>query len=130
MEDKTTFCAGTGPDGNPCICRRCVPKTNKDPDDPDICKNCSHMESAHPTTAAARMDITSYVKDLRNAGKVKAGPSSSSQLKTSLSDAEAETSSGLRPNTKKRKSTGASKTDSEPELKKSKGVRVFPDVIQ
>ncbi|KAJ7804241.1 hypothetical protein B0H14DRAFT_3775343 [Mycena olivaceomarginata] len=44
-----------------------------------------------------RLDISSYVKDLRDAGKVKAGPSSTSQLKATVSDAEAETSAGLRP---------------------------------
>jgi hypothetical protein len=80
------------------------------------------MESAHPVAPTPRLDISSYVKDLRDAGKVKAGPSSTSQLKATVSDAEAETSAGLRP--KKRKADPTSKTDTEPRLpasKKAKG---------
>ncbi|KAJ7454025.1 hypothetical protein B0H11DRAFT_1926668 [Mycena galericulata] len=119
MDETNTFCAGTGPDGKCCICRRCVLKTKKEPDDADICKNCSHMESAHPPTGPPRMDITSYVENLRDAGKVKAAPgASSSKLKSSLSEAEAETTSGLRPNAKgKRKNPfgAGSRTDTEPE---------------
>ncbi|KAJ7497851.1 hypothetical protein B0H11DRAFT_2226499 [Mycena galericulata] len=65
------------------------------------------------------MDITSYVENLRDAGKVKAAPvASSSKLKSSLSEAEAETTSGLRPNAKgKRKNPfgAGSRTDTEPE---------------
>ncbi|KAF8126451.1 hypothetical protein K438DRAFT_1790467 [Mycena galopus ATCC 62051] len=122
MDEANTFCAGTGPDGNRCICRRHVPKAKKDVDNPDICKNCNHIESAHPVASTPRLDISSYVKDLRDAGKVKAGPSSTSQLKATVSDAEAETSAGLRP--KKWKVDSTSKTDTEPGLpasKKAKG---------
>ncbi|KAJ7498355.1 hypothetical protein B0H11DRAFT_1909390 [Mycena galericulata] len=139
MDETNTFCAGTGPDGKCCICRRCVLKTKKEPDDADICKNCSHMESAHPPTGPPRMDITSYVENLRDAGKVKAGPvASSSKLKSSLSEAEAETTSGLRPDAKgKRKNPfgAGSRTDTEPEASQKrpktekKVVHVFFHVI-
>ncbi|KAJ7759383.1 hypothetical protein DFH07DRAFT_940130 [Mycena maculata] len=110
MEDT---CLGMGPDGiTRCICRRSVLKANQDPDDPDICKNCNHMSSSHPREPAARLDINSFVNNLRTAGKANAAPSLSSQLKSSLSDAEIETTAGLRG--KKRK-IPATKTDSEPE---------------
>ncbi|KAJ7685824.1 hypothetical protein B0H17DRAFT_1137310 [Mycena rosella] len=112
MDDFNGFCADIGPDGKRCICRRCVLKAKRDEDDPDICKICNHMESAHPPAAGPRIDITSFAEDLREKGKVKAGSSSSSKLKASVSDAEAETSSGLRP--QKRKLVSSSRTDTEP----------------
>ncbi|KAJ7834615.1 hypothetical protein B0H14DRAFT_3142295 [Mycena olivaceomarginata] len=61
------------------------------------------------TPTFAKTVITS---NPRGAGKVKNGPSSTSQLEASVSDAEVETSAGLRPNAKKRKSS-STKTDTE-----------------
>ncbi|KAJ7718879.1 hypothetical protein DFH07DRAFT_973130 [Mycena maculata] len=73
------------------------------------------MSSAHPPDPMARSDINSFVQNLRHAGKVKgAAPSSTSQTKSSLSDAELETNAGLRPKGQKRKTT-QTRTDREPE---------------
>ncbi|KAJ7459474.1 hypothetical protein B0H11DRAFT_2242547 [Mycena galericulata] len=120
MEETSVFCAGTGPDGKRCICRRCVLKATKEPDDADICKNCLHMESAHPSAAAPRMNMTTFVNDLRTAGKVQAGPSSTLQLKSTLSEAEAETAGGLHPKPKRKFNQIGSRTDSEPESSRKK----------
>ncbi|KAJ7459196.1 hypothetical protein B0H11DRAFT_1924515 [Mycena galericulata] len=120
MEETSVFCAGTGPDGKCCICRQCVLKATKEPDDTDICKNCLHMESAHPSAAAPRMNMTTFVNDLHTAGKVQAGPSSTLQLKSTLSEAEAETAGGLHPKPKRKFNQIGSRTDSEPESSRKK----------
>ncbi|KAJ6504652.1 hypothetical protein C8R47DRAFT_1209923 [Mycena vitilis] len=126
MDHHPTRCLGEQPDGRQCPCLRFTKKPNQREEDPDICKNCSHMESAHPLplpvqsslpTPSSHISVADIVKDFRDAGKVKKEPASTSDLKASTSAAQAETSDGLR---KKRKSD----TDTEPLAapnKKAKG---------
>jgi hypothetical protein len=105
------LCLGEQPNGRQCVCRRYTKKPDQREEDPDICKNCGHIESGHPLSLppppAASFSVTSLVKDFRDAGKVRKEPASTSELKASASVAQAETSAGLR---NKRKSD----TDTEP----------------
>ncbi|KAJ7637231.1 hypothetical protein DFH06DRAFT_1433224 [Mycena polygramma] len=126
MDQHPTRCLGEQPDGRQCPCLRFTKKPNQREEDPDICKNCNHIESAHPLplpiqsslpTPSSHISVADLVKDFRDAGKVKKEPASTSDLKASTSAAHAETSDGLR---KKRKSD----TDTEPLAapnKKAKG---------
>jgi hypothetical protein len=79
-----------------------------------LCKNCDHIESAHPEP---KPSIGAFVKGFRNAGKL--GVASSSSGKASREEAEAETSAGLRP--KKRKSDSTTDTEPPPTKKTNKG---------
>ncbi|KAJ7900443.1 hypothetical protein B0H13DRAFT_1883526 [Mycena leptocephala] len=122
-----SLCLGEQPDGRQCVCRRYTKKPNQREEDPDICKNCGHIESGHPLLPPpppTHFSVSNLVKDFREAGKVKKEPASTSELKASASTAHAETSEGLR---KKRKSD----TDTEPQVsnkkQKGKGKQKVPD---
>ncbi|KAJ7136485.1 hypothetical protein C8R43DRAFT_1132391 [Mycena crocata] len=104
MVDDSTRCLGRDSDGQQCICMRC--SNTHVVDNKTLCSNCGHIESAHPEP---RQPAGALIKQLPDAGKLsgpRAGPSSS-VLKATRDEAEAETKDGLQ---KKRKST----TDTEP----------------
>ncbi|KAJ7340846.1 hypothetical protein DFH08DRAFT_938612 [Mycena albidolilacea] len=107
MSDPT-LCRGTDPEGNQCICLRAKETYLDDDTNRTLCKNCGHIESAHPEppTSAGTM-----VRGFRDAARF--ASSSSHSVKATHQEAEAEMSAGLRP--KKRKSD----TDTEPPSKKS-----------
>lgn len=42
------FCAGNRDDDKLCACRVYKEKEDREPDDPELCKNCGHMSTAHP----------------------------------------------------------------------------------
>ncbi|KAJ7865733.1 hypothetical protein B0H14DRAFT_3442758 [Mycena olivaceomarginata] len=104
MSDPT-LCRRRDADGNQCICMRAKETYIEEETSRVLCKNCDHIESAHPEP---KPTIGAFVKGFRDAGKL--GVASSSSVKASREEAEAETSAGLRP--KKRKSD--STTDTEP----------------
>ncbi|KAJ7075364.1 hypothetical protein C8R43DRAFT_966330 [Mycena crocata] len=102
-----TLCRGKDAEGNQCICMRCKETYVEEGTNRVLCKNCDHIESAHPEP---KRHLDTFIRGFKDAAKV--GSSSSLSVKTSLEEAEAETSAGLRP--KKRKSS----TDTEPPSKK------------
>ncbi|KAJ7442281.1 hypothetical protein FB451DRAFT_1569004 [Mycena latifolia] len=106
-----TMCRGRDEEGNQCICMH--PSETHVINDKVLCKNCGHIETAHPEPKAT---VGSFIRGYRDAGKLgssRLGSTSAStqSVKASKEEAEAETSAGLR---KKRKSD----TNTEPPLKK------------
>ncbi|KAF8155224.1 hypothetical protein K438DRAFT_2026493 [Mycena galopus ATCC 62051] len=102
MSDPT-LCRAKGPDGDQCVCMRAKDTYFDEDTKRTLCQSCGHIESAHPEP---KPSVGSFVRGFRDAGKLAA--SNSLSVKASHKEAEAETSTGLRP--KKRKST----TDTEP----------------
>lgn len=94
-------CGGTSSDGQPCPCRRCVPVTNLDENAPVICRDCRHIESAHPAVLLPQLEaptgVAAVMARYKGLAKV-AGPraTSSTALKATQADAQAETNSGLK----------------------------------
>ncbi|KAJ7871196.1 hypothetical protein B0H14DRAFT_3570917 [Mycena olivaceomarginata] len=113
MSDPT-LCRGRDADGNQCICMRVKETYIEEETSRVLCKNCDHIESAHPEP---KPSIGAFVKGFRDAGKL--GVASSSSVKASREEAEAETSAGLRP--KKRKSDSTTDTEPPPTKKTNKG---------
>lgn len=114
-------------DGQACPCRRCVPIPNTDPSEPVLCRDCKHIESAHPTPGPHNSDssgLTGMITRYKEAAKI-AGLRPS--LKASQSDAEAETNTGL-----KRKNTDSDQVVAGPsKSRKAKGkvcLYTLPDV--
>ncbi|KAF7350013.1 hypothetical protein MVEN_01303000 [Mycena venus] len=108
MSDPT-LCRGKDAEGNQCICMRAKETYIEEETNRILCKNCNHIESAHPEP---KPSVGAFVKGFRDAARL---GSSSSTAKASQEEAEAETSAGLR--LKKRKSDTT--TDTEPPSKKS-----------
>ncbi|KAJ7862050.1 hypothetical protein B0H14DRAFT_3863264 [Mycena olivaceomarginata] len=105
MSDPT-LCCGTDPEGNQCICLRAKETYLDDDTNRTRCKNCGHIESAHPEPPNS---AGTMVRDFRDAARF--ASSSSHSVKATHQEAEAEMSVGLRP--KKHKSD----TDTEPPSK-------------
>ncbi|KAJ7155287.1 hypothetical protein C8R46DRAFT_1227238 [Mycena filopes] len=126
MSDPT-LCRFSDAAGVQCICMR-VDETYVADDKRTLCCNCGHIASAHPQAPAS---VTSLLRGFRDAGKLGTPSSSSSTAKASREEAEAEMSSGLRPN-KKRKSNGSqaetaskkAKVPAKPEVPKPEGKNV------
>ncbi|KAJ7506384.1 hypothetical protein B0H11DRAFT_1903759 [Mycena galericulata] len=118
MSDPT-LCRGKDSDGNQCICMRST-ETVIDDDGKVLCKNCGHIESAHPE---ARLNTGTLIRSFRDAGKrgssLPSGPGNS--IKASEEEAVAETSAGLHG--KRRKSN----TDTEPPTAKRSKTSVDKD---
>lgn len=107
-------CGGSIDDGQVCPCRRCVPIPNTDPNDPVLCRDCKHIESAHPAASIQESSLTSMITRYKEAAKL-AGLRPS--VKASQSDAEAETNIGL-----KRKNTDSVQATAGPsKSRKAKG---------
>ncbi|KAJ7815784.1 hypothetical protein B0H14DRAFT_3878108 [Mycena olivaceomarginata] len=107
MSDPT-LCCGTDPEGNQCICLRAKETYLDDDTNRTRCKNCGHIESAHPEPPNS---AGTMVRDFRDTARF--ASSSSHSVKATHQEAEAEMSVGLRP--KKHKSD----TDNRTTLKKS-----------
>ncbi|KAJ7084733.1 hypothetical protein C8R43DRAFT_965245 [Mycena crocata] len=102
-----TLCRRKDAEGNQCICMRCKETYVEDGTNRVLCKNCDHIESAHPEP---KCNLDTFIRGFKDAAKV--GSSSSLPVQTSRGEAAAETSAGLRPNKRK------SDTDTEPPSKK------------
>ncbi|KAJ6477072.1 hypothetical protein C8R45DRAFT_1077085 [Mycena sanguinolenta] len=116
MSDPTR-CRGLDADGQQCICLR-ADNTYVGEDKKTKCSQCDHIASAHPEV---KPSVTSFVKTFRDAAKVNSSSSSSGSGKASHQEAAAETSAGLRSNTKKRKSDSHLEAGSTKKVNKSKG---------
>ncbi|KAJ6482653.1 hypothetical protein C8R45DRAFT_1099923 [Mycena sanguinolenta] len=119
MSDPTRCCA-THVDGSQCICMRAKDTYIDEEIKRTLCQSYSHIESAHPEPKPGAGAIIRGFRDAAKAGSSSSGLSgssstSSSAIESSYTEAEAETSAGLRANMKKRKSD----TDVEPLTKKS-----------
>ncbi|KAJ7180224.1 hypothetical protein C8R43DRAFT_941902 [Mycena crocata] len=102
-----TLCRGKDAEGNQCICMCCKETYVEDGTNRVLCKNCDHIESAHPEP---KRNLDTFIRGFKDAAKV--GSSSSLPVQTSRGEAAAERSAGLRPNKRK------SDTDTEPPSKK------------
>ncbi|KAJ6597749.1 hypothetical protein DFH09DRAFT_1399469 [Mycena vulgaris] len=112
MSDPT-MCRGKDADGHQCICMRST--DTHVVEGKVLCKNCGHIESAHPEP---KPSTSAFVRGFRDAAKL--GSTAGTSFKASKQEAEAETNQGLR---KKRKSD----VDTEPPIvKKSKATKPTP----
>lgn len=106
-------CGGSTDGGQSCPCRRCVPIPNSDPSTPVICRDCRHIESAHPAIPAPPTGVAGAMNMYKNAAKMSGLRSST--LKATQADAQAETNSGLKRKNIDSGAAGSSKS------KKAKG---------
>ncbi|KAJ7649689.1 hypothetical protein FB45DRAFT_997002 [Roridomyces roridus] len=105
----TTRCRGLDSDGQQCICLR-ADTTYVDENNKTKCTDCDHIASAHPQ---AKANFSTLIRGFRDAAKLP-NPSST-PLKASQADAEAETAAGLRGgsvNKKRKKDSQATSGES------------------
>lgn len=96
-------------EGKPCPCLRCVVVPNDDPNLPVLCRDCRHMESAHPPPVSS-MGVLGLLGSYKDVAKMSG--LRPSQMKATRGNAQLETNSGLK---RKAESSGSSK------VKKAKG---------
>lgn len=73
-------CSGTDKDGKPCPCLRVKLKPDQKEDEPTVCFNCRHWDTAHPSQP---FDIKNLIGSYQVASEGKAKASSSDALRES-----------------------------------------------
>ncbi|TFK46577.1 hypothetical protein OE88DRAFT_1739440 [Heliocybe sulcata] len=85
-------CQGKRTDGEDCPCVRYIPRLKQDPDQPHLCRDCGHFESAHQTAAAPPSSIGDIFAAYKEPARMHL------PLKASAQDAVKETNSGFKRN--------------------------------
>ena len=113
-------CSGTDAEGKPCPCMRVKLKPDQELDEPAVCVNCGHWDTAHPiphAPATEKFDITRLIQSYQP----KSGGSALAP-KVSAEAAVQETRQGFR------RSQKSDDTDVDPFFKK-KGKRKVRHLI-
>jgi hypothetical protein len=99
---STQHCNGKDDLGNPCCCLRLICRQDQQSDTPVLCRDCGHIEGAHP---APILTPQSIITGYRDAARL----SVKTSLKASAQEAITETTSGLKRQKEVDPSEGPSK---------------------